>query len=50
MPAGVAALMNSRSPLVNKSIEHTYGIKNLPSDEIGKVVSNQWMMEAALAN
>jgi len=42
--------MNSRSPLVNKSIEHTYGIKNLPSDEIGKVVSNQWMMEAALAN
>lgn len=27
-----------RSPLVRKSIEHTFGSKNLPSDEIGKIV------------
>lgn len=37
-----------RSPLVRKSIEHTFGSKNLPSDEIGRVVSNQWMLEETL--
>ena len=38
------------SPHKTNSIEHIYGVKNLPSDEISKVVSNQWMLEAAMAN
>ena len=36
-----------RSPIQTKSIEHTYGTMNLPSDSIGAVVANQWMHEAA---
>lgn len=36
-----------RSPLVSKSIDHTFGCKNLPSDEIGKLVSNKFMEDAA---
>lgn len=35
-----------RSPLVNKNLEHVYGAKNLPSDEIDKVVTNQFMKDA----
>ena len=38
----------TRSPIVSKSIDHVFGAKNLPSDEIGKVVSNEWMREAAV--
>ena len=40
----------ARSPLVNKSLEHTFGVKNLPSDQIGKVVQNEWMVEAMTQN
>jgi len=36
-----------RSPRSTKALEPTFGVKNLPSDEIGKVVSNTWMIEAA---
>ena len=37
---------NGRSPLVNKNLEHVFGAKNLPSDEIDKVVTNQFMKDA----
>ena len=48
VPPGTERAGGGRSPLVRKSIEHTFGSKNLPSDEIGKVVGNQWMHEEAL--
>ena len=38
--------MAARSPFTRKSIEHIYGTKNLPSDSIGKIVSNEFMQEA----
>jgi hypothetical protein len=38
----------ARSPLVNKSIEHIFGIKNLESDNVGQVVSNKYMQEASV--
>lgn len=41
MPSG-------RSPLIRKSLEHIYGAKNLPSDNIGNVVNNTYMEEAAI--
>lgn len=37
----------ARAPLISKSIDHTFGCKNLPSDEIGKLVSNKFMVDAA---
>ena len=40
--------IGARSPIVTKSLEHTFGAKNLPSDEIGAVVGNVYMEEAAL--
>ena len=35
-----------RSPLVNKNMEHVFGAKNLPSDDVNQVVSNQFMKDA----
>lgn len=35
-----------RSPIVTKGIEHTFGIKNLPSDQIGAIVQNEYMEQA----
>ena len=38
----------ARSPLTRKSIEHIYGAKPLPSDDMGKVVGNHFMEQAAI--
>ena len=35
-----------RSPLVNKNMEHIFGAKNLPSDDVNQVVSNKFMKDA----
>lgn len=37
----------ARSPMTTKSMEHIYGAQNLASDEIGALVNNHWMAEAA---
>ena len=39
--------MGGRSPLTRKSLDHVYGTNNLVSDNIGKVVGNDFMQEAA---
>ena len=31
---------------MNKNLEHVFGVKNLPSDEIDKIVTNQFMKDA----
>ena len=38
---------DTRSPMTTKAVDHTYGAKNLPSDEIGALVNNTYMTEAA---
>ena len=33
---------------MTKSLEHTYGANNLPSDDINAVIGNVFMKEAAM--
>ena len=33
--------------MTTKSVDHTYGTHNLPTDEIGALVNNTYMTEAA---
>ena len=40
--------VGTRSPIMTKSIEHTYGANNLPSDDINAVIGNVFMKEAAM--
>jgi hypothetical protein len=40
--------VGQRSPILTKSIEHTYGANNLPSDDMNAVMGNVYMQEAAL--
>ena len=40
--------VGTRSPIMTKSLEHTYGANNLPSDDINAVIGNVFMKEAAM--
>lgn len=45
---GLKQQTGGRSPLIRKSIDHIYGAKNIPSDNINNVVNNAYMEEAAI--
>ena len=47
-PGRVMQNTGGRSPLIRKSLEHVYGCKNMYSDNIGNVVGNTYMQEAAV--